>query len=235
MGEIVKTRDGQEVELLEGQILRNGRVVTLTSAVHHNRNSPCLIHIHTHRHPETKVHIPVRVTVLPVDHMYLPRRDVFPFDMWVDFGILPLRDKQDISDAFNPPMSQWFSRENFNDIFHSWIEKCGLGASAIGVERKFLPMFCTTQQFQLAKFVVWPKGSLDIWSTAPHRVLEGIIAYENDRSWARGVNPIFTKNTVSQFASKMGFPPQGPKHGPLELDRYARAYNALLLKTWSAI
>ena len=216
----------QEIELLPGQIIRKGRAVTLTSAVHHNRNSPCYILIHCQKK------VPVRVTVTPADHEYLPRRDVMPFDAWIDFGILPLSEDKEGFDASRPPMSDWYNREKFLDIFDSWVDRCDLGVSACGVPRRFLPVFCTTHQYQLAKFVVWPKGTLDLWSTAPHRVIETVIAYENDRAWMRGQNPIFTKNTVSQWATKMGFPKDGPLHGPLELDRYAKAYNAAIRKNW---
>lgn len=210
---------GARYLILDDQIIRNGQVVTLTSATHHQRHAPCIVLIQTDKND-----IPFRVTVTPLNHEFLPRRDILPFDMVVDFGVAyDIKSEDD-----RPQMKNAFSYSNFLELFDIWVDKCHLGHSSIGEERKFLPIFLNIEQFCLAKDVVWSHGILEDWTSKPYRILESIIAHTNDRVYMKGDLPKMGKNTYSQFSAKMGFRIPASAKGPLRLDYVARAYHKLI-------
>ena len=205
--------DIDTVELLPDQIVRNGRIVTLASAVHHQRHSPCLVMIQC-----DKQGVPFRLTVLPVNHEYIPRRDVMPFDCFLDLGATPSNegDRQQLVHGYD--LMTVF------DLFTDWFEKCGLGVSAINEPRKFLPMFTDMQQYEVFKQL-----HLDEFFTHPIRIMESIMAFTNDVSWVQGKDVQFGKSSYTQFAVKCRHEIDRNEQGPIRLDKLARAYNYHLL------
>lgn len=201
------------VELLSDQIIRKHRVVTLTSAVHHQRHSPCLLMIQC-----DKQGTPFRLTVLPVLNDYLPRRDVMPFDIFVDLGATPSNEND------RKMLLQGYGLESLFDLFTDWFEKCGLGVSAIQEPRKFLPLFTTMEQYEVFKQL-----HLDEFFTHPIRVMESIMAFTNDVSWMQGKDVEFGKDSYTQFAAKCRHEIGKSERGPVRLDKLARAYHYHLL------
>jgi len=209
-------KHGGEIEtvpLLEDQIVRKGRVITLTSATHHQRHSPCMILIQTDKHNR-----PFRFTCLPVNHSYEPRRDVLPFDCFLDLGAMPN------SDSDRALMSQAFGLENFFDMFENWFEKCDLGVSAIQEPRKFLPMYIDLNQYELMKQL-----HISEFFTKPVRFIETIMAFSNDVDWVQNKDVRFGKNSYTQFATKCRNEMERDDRGPLRLDKLAKAYHYHLL------
>ena len=203
----------EHVALLDNQIIRNGRIVTLASAVHHQRHAPCLLLIQC-----DKRDVPFRFTVLPVDNMYIPRRDIMPFDVFVDLGAIPSNEQD------RQMLLQGYDLESLYDLFSDWFEKCGLGVSAIQEPRLFLPMYTTMAQYESAKLL-----HLDEFFTHPIRVMESIMAFTNDVSWAQGKDVQFGKSSYTQFATKCRHEIDRTDRGALRLDKLARAYNYHLL------
>ena len=201
------------VELLDSQIIRKGRIVTLASAVHHQRHAPCLVYVQC-----DKKDTPFRLTILPVDNVYLPRRDVIPFDVFIDLGATPSNEGD------RAMLLQSFGLEEMYGLFEDWFEKCELGESAIREPRKFLPMFTTMAQYEAFK-----QMHLDEFFTHPIRVMESIMAFTNDVSWAQGKDVQFGKDSYTQFAVKCRYEISRADRGPLRLDKLARAYNYHLL------
>ena len=203
----------EHVKLLDNQIIRKGRIVTLASAVHHQRHAPCLLLTQC-----DKRNIPFRFTVLPVDNMYIPRRDIMPFDMFLDLGATPSNEGD------RNMLMQGFDLESLFELFSDWFEKCGLGVSAIQEPRKFLPMYTTMDQYEVFKQL-----HLDEFFTRPIRVMESIMAFTNDVSWAQGKYVEFGKDSYTQFAVKCRHEISRSDRGALRLDKLARAYNYHLL------
>jgi len=205
--------DSREVELLPDQIRRKGRVVTLASAVHHQRHAPCLVLIQC-----DKQDVPFRLTVLPVNNAYEPRRDVLPFDVFIDLGAVPSNEQD------RNMLMQGYGLEAVFDLFTDWFEKCGLGVSAINEPRKFLPLYTTMEQYEVMKQL-----HLDEFFTKPIRVMESIMAFSNDVAWMQGKEVKFGKDSYTQFAVKCRHEIARNDRGPLRLDKLARAYNYHLL------
>lgn len=205
--------DIEKVELLSDQIIRCGRIVTLASAVHHQRHSPCLVLIQC----DTSG-VPFRLTVLPVNHEYIPRRDVMPFDCYIGLGAVPSNEGD------RAAMANAFGLESMFDLFEQWVEKCELGVSAIQEPRKFLPMYTDFQQYEVMKEL-----HLGEFFTNPIRIMESIMAFTNDVSWAQGKDVQFGKDSYTQFAVKCRHEIARSDRGPLRLDKLARAYHYHLL------
>jgi len=205
----------EEVSLLDYQIVRKGRVVVLSSAVHHQRHAPCLVLVQV-----DKQNIPFRLTVTPVDNAFLPRRDVLPFDMFINLG-----GANPGSDADRAALvAAGYSLEDLYELFSDWFEKCSLGVSAIQEPRLFLPMYTTMAQYESMKEL-----HIDEFFTHPIRVMESIMAFTNDVSWMQGKEVEFGKDSYTQFAVKCRHEIDRSDKGPLRLDKLARAYNYHLL------
>lgn len=203
----------EEVKLLGNQIIRKGRIVTLASAVHHQRHSPCLVLVQC-----DKQNVPFRLTVLPVDNMYLPRRDVLPFDIFIDLGATPSNELD------RDMLLQGYGLGSVFDLFEDWFAKCELGVSAFEEPRLFLPLFTTMDQYEVFK-----KMHIGEFFTGPIRVMESIMAFTNDVSWAQGKDVQFGKDSYTQFATKCRHEIARSDSGALRLDKLARAYNYHLL------
>lgn len=201
------------VELLDNQVVRSGRIVTLASAVHHQRHSPCLVFIQC-----DKEDVPFRLTVLPVDNMYLPRRDVMPFDMFLDMGATPSNEQD------RNMLSQGFDLGGLYDLFSDWFSKCELGVSAFEEPRLFLPLYTTIEQYEIMKTL-----HIGEFFTKPVRTMESIMAFTNDVSWAQGKDVQFGKDSYTQFATKCRHEISRLDSGPIRLDKLARAYNYHIL------
>ena len=208
--------EGGEVEdreLQYGEILRKHRIVYLASAVHHQRNSPCVVLIQVD--PQGR---PFRLTVLPVGHDYIPRRDIMPFDVLVDVGATPKGEGDRALFAKSYGLGQLF------DLFEAWFEKCGLGVSAIDEPRKFLPLFTTQAQVEVFKEL-----HLSEFFAEPVRVLESIMAFSNDVDWVQGKDVRFGKNSYTQFATKCRYEIEPQEKGHARAHKVAMAYNYHLL------
>lgn len=202
-------------------VMKHGVPKMLISSVHHQRHAPCAVLIQSTKDEEK---IPFRITVTPCDSRWLPRRDVMPFDAYIDLGLEPYLPNERDKELFK----QALAYDTFLDVFFNWVEKCNLGFSAVGEPRKFLPLFMTFDQYDKAK-EVWSHGVLDDWATHPFRVLESIIAFNNDWVDMQGEQVKCGKNTYMQFAAKYGHEIHRDARGPLRLDCVLRAYNKLLL------
>lgn len=202
------------IDLLSDQIVRKGRIITLVSAVHHQRHAPCLVLIEA-----DKQGIPFRFTCLPVNNVFEPRRDILPFDAFLDLGGRPSNEQSRQMLAVSA-----FSVAGLFDLFEDWFEKCNLGASAIGEPRLFLPMYIDIEQYEMMKAM-----HLDEFFTRPVRILESIMAFTNDVSWAQNKPVEFGKDSYTQFATKCRQELSKGERGPLRLHKLALAYNYHLL------
>lgn len=140
---------------------------------------------------------PCRVTVLPSTSSLTPNKKIMPLDLFVDFGH-PYRD----STFLKFENSQGLSDVMFFKVFDRWIKSCGLGVSSNGSERAFLPLFTSVEQYVLAR-EIWGASLLD-WTLPTVRLMDSVIAYENDIRAKAGYLAKFGKNTWRQAAAKCG-------------------------------
>ena len=201
-------------------VTRRGKEQMLVSSVHHQRHAPCGVLVQCTKDEER---IPFRVTVTPVDSRWIPRRDIMPFDCFIDLGLEPYIENDRDREMFK----QALQYDTFLEVFINWFEKCNLGYSAVGEPRKFLPLFLTFEQYEKAR-EIWSHGTMDEWATHPYRVLESVIAFNNDWIDMQGEQVKCGKNTYMQFAAKYGHEIPRDARGPLRLDCVLRAYNQLL-------
>ena len=213
---------GVKTDIGTGNMPYIGAPKVYSSAVHFQRHSACYVEIGCTKDDDKT---PYRVTVAQCDSRWLLRRDVNVFDCFVDLGLEPNIVNERERGMFE---RHALSYSTFLDVFDDWVAKCNLGMSAVQAERKFLPMYMTFEQFEKAK-EVWSHGILEEWAVHPYRVLESIIASNNDRLDMQARKVECGKNTVSQFCAKYGFVIPRGASGPLRLDSIAKAYNAYLL------